>query len=90
MFCWKASALVLYEVLRLFVNTFTAGDKYSRRNRENFRVQVQTPLSQKQKTSCEFFIAFLKFAWNLEHIKKKMSILASLLPELMNLKEVVT
>ena len=28
-------------------------------------------LSQKQKTFCEFFIAFLKCAWNLEHFEKK-------------------
>ena len=29
------------------------------------------PLSQKQKTFAEFFIAFLKYAWNLEHFQKK-------------------
>ena len=29
------------------------------------------PLSQKQKTFSEFFIAFLKCAWNLDHFKKK-------------------
>ena len=33
--------------------------------------QFQTPLSQKQKTFSEFFIAFLKCAWNLEHFLKK-------------------
>ena len=41
----------------------TAGNKYSRCNVHNFAQQVQTPLSQKQKTFCEFFIAFLKCAW---------------------------
>ena len=30
----------------------------------------QTPLYQKQKTFAGFFIAFLKFAWNLEHFSK--------------------
>ena len=36
-----------------------------------YRQQFQTPLSQKQKIFSEFFIAFLKFAWNLEHFQKK-------------------
>ena len=38
---------------------------------QNFLQQFQTPLSQKQKISCGFFIAFLKCAWNLEHFQKK-------------------
>ena len=38
---------------------------------QNFRKQFQTPLSQKQKTFSGFFIAFLKYAWNLEHFQKK-------------------
>ena len=58
-------------MLRLFVNTFTPGNKYSRCNVHNFAQQVQTPLSQKQKTFCQFFIEFLKCAWNLEHFEKK-------------------
>ena len=38
---------------------------------QNFRQQIQTPLSQKQKNLSGFFIAFLKYAWNLEHFQKK-------------------
>ena len=38
---------------------------------QNFAEQFQTPLSQKQKTFSGFFIAFLKYAWNLEHFQKK-------------------
>ena len=38
---------------------------------QNFLQQFQTPLSQKQKIFCEFFIEFLKCAWNLEHFQKK-------------------
>ena len=38
---------------------------------QNFPQQFQTPLSQKQKTFSGFFIAFLKYAWNLEHFQKK-------------------
>ena len=42
----------------------------------NFTQQLEAPLSQKQKTLSGFFIAFLKFSLNLEHLEKKMSILA--------------
>ena len=37
----------------------------------NFTQQLEAPLSQKQKTFSEFFIAFLKCALNLEHLEKK-------------------
>ena len=67
----KKSALVWSEILRLFVNTWTADNKYSRCNVHNFSQQVQTPLSQKQKSFCQFSIGFLKCAWNLEHFEKK-------------------
>ena len=38
---------------------------------KNLPLQFQTPLSPKQKTFSELFIAFLKCAWNLEHFQKK-------------------
>ena len=38
---------------------------------KNLPQQFQTPLSPKQKPFSEFFIAFLKCAWNLEHFQKK-------------------
>ena len=44
---------------------------YSCRNLLNFTQQLEAPLSQKQKTFCGFFIAFLKCALNLEHFEKK-------------------
>ena len=68
---WGKSALVWYEISRLFVNTLTADDKYSRRNIHNFAKQFQTPLSQKQKTFLRFLIAFLKCEWSLEHFQKR-------------------
>ena len=37
----------------------------------NFTQQLEAPLSQKQKTFSEFFIAFLKGALNLEHLEKE-------------------
>ena len=68
---WKKTALLWLKILRLFVNTLTADDKYSCRNMQNFLQQLQTLLSQKRKTFCGFFIEFLKCAWNLQHFKKK-------------------
>ena len=65
------SALVTSEILRLFVNTLSPDDEYSRRNMQIFWQQLQTPLSQQGKPFWEIFIAFLKCAWNLEHSKKK-------------------
>ena len=38
---------------------------------KNLPQQIQTPLSPKPKIFSEFFIAFLKCAWNLEHFQKK-------------------
>ena len=60
-----------YEILRLFVNALTADDRYSGSNMQNLRPQFQTPLSRKQKTFSEFFIAFLKCAWKLDYFQKK-------------------
>ena len=68
---WKKLPPVWYEILRLFVNALTVDDKYSGSNMQNLQQQFQTPLSQKQKTFSGFFIAFLKYAWNLEHFQKK-------------------
>ena len=81
---WKKSALVWSEILRLFVNTLTADNKYSRCNVHNFAQQVQTPLSQKQKTFFGFFITFLKCAWNLEHFQKKDEYPSPIISEIMD------
>ena len=65
------SALVTSEIFRLFVNTLTPDDKYSRRYMQIFWQQLQRPLSQKGMPFFQFLIAFLKCAWNLEHFEKK-------------------
>ena len=51
--------------------TLTPDDKYSRRYMQIFWQQIQTHLSQKGKTFCRFFIAFLKCSSNWEHFEKK-------------------
>ena len=65
------SALVTCEIFRLFLNTLTPDDKYFRRYMQIFWQQLQAILSQKGKTLCAFFIAFLKCARNLEYSENK-------------------
>ena len=68
---WEKSTLVCSEILTLFVNTLTTDEKYSRRNMLNFAEQLEALLSQKQKTFSGLFLAFLKYALNLEDFEKK-------------------
>ena len=68
---WKKSPSIWYEILRLFVNALTADDKYSGSNMQSLPQQFQTLLSQKKKDFFWFFIAFLKWAQNLEHFQKE-------------------
>ena len=68
---WKNSALVTSEISRLFVNTLTPDDKYSRRYMEIFWQQLQTPLSQKWKSFYRLLVAFLKWSLNLADSEKK-------------------
>ena len=49
----------------------TTDDKYSRRHMLNFTQQLEALLSQKQKTFSGLFLAFLKYALNLEDFEKK-------------------
>ena len=84
------SGLVTSEIFRLFVNTLTPDDKYSRRYMQSFWQQVHTPLSQKVETFWRFFIEFLKCAWNLEHSEKKEEYLRVLLRKLLHPKEMFT
>ena len=49
-----------FEILELFVNTLTTDDKYSSRNIQNLTQQLQTTMSQKQKTFYRIFITYVK------------------------------
>ena len=73
-----------YQILGPFLNALTANDKYSCSNMKNLPQQFQTPLSQKQKTFSEFFIAFLKCAWNLEHFQKKDEYISLILSKIID------
>ena len=84
------SALVTSQIFRLFVNTLTPADKYSLRNMQILWQEIEALLSQKGKAFCEFFIAFLKCAWNLEHSETKEEYPSVLLPKLLDPKEMFT
>ena len=68
-------------ILTLFVNSLTADNKYSRCNL-HILTQIKTPLSLKQKTFSQFFIAVLKCAWNLEHFEYKVEYLSLIISEI--------
>ena len=51
-------------MLRLFLNTFTADDKYSLLDRDNFTQPIQIQVSQKPKTSSNSFATVLKYRLN--------------------------
>ena len=57
-FSWKKSALVWYEILRLFVKTLTADDKDSGSPMQSLPTQFQTLLSHKKKTFSDFLLHF--------------------------------
>ena len=63
--------IVLWKILRLFVNALTDDDKYSILHRDNLMPAIQILLSQKKKTFSAFFSAFLKSRLNFEHSRKK-------------------
>ena len=81
--------LVLWKILRLFVNTLTDDDKYCLLYRDNLTQPIQILLSQKQKTFSEFFSAFLKSTLNFADFQKKMTFMADVFPKLPSTKKVI-
>ena len=68
----RKSALFKFEILGLIVNRLTADDKYFRRNIQNWTQELQTAISQKQKTFPGIFITYLKSITNSEAFAKKV------------------
>ena len=81
--------LVLFKILRLFVNTLTDDDKYCLLYRDNLTQTIQILLSEKKKTFSQFFSAFLKSSLNFEHFQKKMTLIADVFPKLPSPKKVI-
>ena len=60
--------------------------KYSRRNMQTFAIELQTPLSLKQNNFSQFFIAFLKCTWNVEHFGEKGEVSSLSISEIIDSK----
>ena len=67
----KKSLLVIHNILRLFLKTFTVNDKHYLLNRDNLTQPIQIQLSLKQKIFSEFFLALFKSILNFKHLPKK-------------------
>ena len=78
------------QILRPFVNTFTANDKYSVLSKQYLLHPIHMQLTQKHKTFSLFFSAFLKSRLNSEHIQeKKMTLIGNVFPKLRPSKNAV-
>ena len=64
------SALVLDEIVKVFLNTLTSDGKYPVEGCENFQLPFQTQLSEKRKTVAQLFVPFLDSTSNSEHFER--------------------
>ena len=68
---WKISPWSKFEVIALFVNTWTAEYKYHVLDCEILLFPIQIKLSWKEKTFSRFFLSFTESSPNFEHFGKK-------------------
>ena len=66
----KKSLLVIWESLRLFLNTMSAVEKCSLPHRDNLMQPIHVQLSQKLKTFSRIFSVFSKSRLNFEYFQK--------------------
>ena len=85
----QKSLLETWKFFSRFFNTFTADDKYSLINRDNWMQTIQMHLSQKQKIFSQSFSAFFESALNFKHFQKKMTLIAYVFPKLPTTKHVL-
>ena len=82
----KISPLLKFEILGVFVNTYTPDDKYPVGDCENLQFPIQMILSLKKKK----ILYFLFNLWNLDQtfniFGKKMIVTANVYPKLKTLK----
>ena len=83
------SVLVTFDIIELFVNTFTTEDRYSLCNRKNLPHPNKMQLSEKQKILSEVFAVFLKSTSRFEHFEKKMTFMSYVFPKFEATKDVV-
>ena len=82
------SPLVIYKILRLFINILTADEKYSLLIRDNLAQPIQLQLSKKESFT-KLFLSLLKCRPNLERFEKKMTFIVYMFPKLRTAKYVV-
>ena len=68
---WKKSVLVIYIIVRLFVNGLIVDVKYYMLNRDNLTQSIEMQLTQKQKKFDQLFFAILKSILNFSHFSKR-------------------
>ena len=68
---WEISPWLKFEIIALFVNTWTSDYNYPVTDCENLPFPIQIQLSSKQKTFSGFFTSFIDFPSNFEHFQKK-------------------
>ena len=73
---WKKSALVTFEIFRLFVNTLTPDDKYSRRKYRFSDSNFKRLYLKKKKEFVDFWLHFWKVHEIYNILKGKKSILS--------------
>ena len=78
-----------YEILGLLVYTCTANYEYSRSNRENLPLQIQTKLSEKNSCFCGIFFQLLQSMLNFQYSEKNMSVKGQTFLKLTNRKDVL-
>ena len=76
-------------ILGHFANFFSAVDKYSLRNGENFLQPILMQFPKKRIIFSESFCKFLKFMSLFEHFREKITLLASLFPKLHTVKDLL-
>ena len=81
---WETSLLLIFELLRVFIETLTADHRYSLCYIWNLQVLHQMQLSKKLKTFPQFFFPFLKSSSNFEHFEKKDDIHSQCISEIID------
>ena len=80
----ESSLLLIFELLRVFIQTLTADHKYSLCYIWNQQVLYQMQLYEKLKIFSRFFISFSKYSWNFEHFEKKNDIHSQCISEIID------
>ena len=81
---WETSLLLIFELLRVFIETLTADHRYSLCYIWNLQVLHQMQWSNKLKTFPIFFFPFLKSSSNFEHFQKKDDIHSQCISEIID------